>query len=275
VTQRCGLITLALAAVAVSLKLASFQTSAAYTSDAQLEAKRATVDFALDGNVDKKLWKRANWVEFIHNMAGNANYPEQATRVASLWTDGYVYFAFSCRYDVLNVFEGEDVSKEKWELWNRDVVEIFLNPQPERQLHYYEFEVAPNNRWIDLEITRGEKPNHDPSWNSGFQHATRVDARHHIWTSRKSHLAQNGVQTSSVPEEKAPTLSELFWRGAPSRKVGPSMPPAGSEFCGWLSDGPLPSSGCRPRPAPRTVSAIAPAFAQPDPTIAELLHPHW
>ena len=66
-SQRCRL-TLALVAVAVSLKLASFQISPAYTGYAQLEAKRATVDFALDGNVDKKLWKRANWVEFSHNM---------------------------------------------------------------------------------------------------------------------------------------------------------------------------------------------------------------
>ena len=193
-SQRCRLITIALAAVAVSLKLVPFQTSPAYTGDAQLEAKRAPADFAVDGNVDKKLWKRANWAEFIHNMAGNRNYPEQATRVASLWTDSYVYFAFSCRYDVLNVFEGEDIAKEKWELWNRDVAEIFLNPQPERQLHYYEFEVAPNNRWIDLEITRGENPNHDASWNSGFEHATRVNAKNHIWTAEfKIPLASMGI----------------------------------------------------------------------------------
>src|ERR1700751_3633878 len=56
------------------------------------------------------------------------------------------------------------------------------------------------------------------------------------WAFRKSNLAQNGVQTSSVPEEKATILSELFWRGAPSRRVGHSTPRPGSEFCGWFSD---------------------------------------
>lgn len=47
--------------------------------------------------------------------------------------------------------------------------------------HYYEFEVAPNNQWIDLEIARGEIPNHDASWNSGFAHAVHVDDKKHLW----------------------------------------------------------------------------------------------
>jgi hypothetical protein len=38
----------------------------------------------------------------------------------------------SCRYHALNVSEGE-AAKERWELWNRDVAEVFLNPQPEWQ----------------------------------------------------------------------------------------------------------------------------------------------
>src|SRR5262249_3464039 len=136
---------------------------ATYSSDLRINAKRAAADFKPDGNTGKKTWKAADWSEFSHSMSGKTVYPEQATRVASLWTDKYIYFAFTCKYDELNVFDGEDIAKERWELWNRDVAEVFLNPQPERQLHYYEFEVAPNNQWIDLEITRGEKPNHDSS----------------------------------------------------------------------------------------------------------------
>jgi hypothetical protein len=153
-----------------------------YLNDITLESKRKLADFALDADVSKVIWKQAKWAEFDHSMSGKANYPEAATRVASVWTDKYIYFAFACKYEVLNVFEDEDISKERWELWNRDVAEVFLNPQPERLLHYYEFEVAPNNQWIDLEITRGEKPNHDAAWNSAFEHATHVDAANHVWT---------------------------------------------------------------------------------------------
>ena len=152
-----------------------------YSSQAALEAKQVAEDFVPDANLSKKVWQKASWAQFEKSMSGKDQYRESRTRVAAAWSDKYVYFAFICNYDVLNVFEGEDISRERWELWTRDVAEVFLNPQPERLLHYYEFEVAPNNQWLDLEITGGEKPNHDASWNSGFAHAARVDANHHLW----------------------------------------------------------------------------------------------
>lgn len=157
------------------------QTDGGYFTDLSVESRRAPADFAPDANLNKKVWKRARWVSFSHSMSGDLDYPLQATRVASVWTATSVYFAFVCKYDKLNVFPGEDAQKERWELWNRDVAEVFLNPQPDRILHYYEFEVAPTNQWIDLEITRGEKPNHDASWNSGFSHAVHVDEKKHLW----------------------------------------------------------------------------------------------
>jgi hypothetical protein len=93
-----------------------------------------------------------------------------------------VYFAFRCQATTLNVFEGKDPTKDFWTLWERDVVEVFLNPQPERMNHYYEFEVAPNNLWIDLEIDLDKTPFNDAGWDSHFQHATHFDAQKHMWT---------------------------------------------------------------------------------------------
>ena len=82
----------------------------------------------------------------------------------------------------MNLYESKDTSKDYWQLWERDVVEVFLNPQPERLRHYYEFEVAPNNLWIDLEIDLEKAPFNDPKWDSGFEHATQIDAQNHVWT---------------------------------------------------------------------------------------------
>ena len=93
-----------------------------------------------------------------------------------------MYFAFSCRFNTLNVYEGEDISRERWELWDRDVAEVFINPQPDRMTHYYEFEVAPNNQWIDLEIDKTKNPFNDAAWNSGFSHASSVDSQKRVWT---------------------------------------------------------------------------------------------
>ena len=153
-----------------------------YSSDLELLAKRAPMDFLPDGDLSKAAWKHADSAKFDHDASGKSHYPEVSTRVASIWTDAHIYFAFWSRYDSLNVYEGEDPAAERWQLWDRDVVEVFLNPQPERVHHYYEFEVAPNNQWVDLEIDKTKTPFNDVAWNSGFEHATRIDAKNHIWT---------------------------------------------------------------------------------------------
>ena len=153
-----------------------------YTSDAHFSVKRSAVDVAPDGDLSKAFWKNSDFVEFDQDAWGKSHYPEVSTRVKSLWTDSYIYFGFLGRYDSLNTYDGEDPAPERWQLWNRDVVEVFLNPQPDRVQHYYEFEVAPNNQWIDLEIDKTKEPFNSASWNSGFEHATRIDAKKHIWT---------------------------------------------------------------------------------------------
>jgi hypothetical protein len=158
------------------------QTKESYTSNSHTEAKLLSSDFVPDGDLSKVPWKHATWVEFERDPKGQVQHPEAATRVAALWSASYIYFAFSCPFDSLNVYEGEDVSKERWELWNRDVVEVFLNPEPNRLPHYYEFEVAPNNQWIDLEIDKTKEPFNEASWNSGFEHATHVNEKNHVWT---------------------------------------------------------------------------------------------
>ena len=168
-----------------------------YSNSIELEAKRAPADFALNGDVSKSPWKRAAWTAFDHDAAGENHYPGLQTRIASLWTKTSIYFAFSARYDALNVYAGEDPAKERWQLWERDVVEVFLNPQPTRVNHYYEFEVAPNNQWTDLEIDKDKNPFNDASWNSGFEHAVRVDSKKHIWTT-EMRIPLSSINVSSV-----------------------------------------------------------------------------
>jgi len=154
-----------------------------YTSDARTTAKFSSKEFVPDGDLSKRVWRKAEWVKFDYDKSGQPNFPEAATEVASVWTSSYVYFAFRCKYTTLNIYEGEDPAKERWELWDRDVVEVFANPEPERVNHYYEFEVSPNNQWIDLEIDKDKDPFNDAKWDSGFEHSTRVDEKNHVWTS--------------------------------------------------------------------------------------------
>lgn len=140
------------------------------------------VDVEPDGDLAKPLWSAAKRIRFDQSGFDRTRYPEAATFVASRWTPRYLYLAFWCDYQTLNTYQGEDPGPERWQLWEKDVVESFINPQPDRPSHYYEFEVAPNNQWLDLEIDLTRRPFGDPHWNSGFQHATRVDAARHVWT---------------------------------------------------------------------------------------------
>lgn len=188
----------AIAAIAASTSVFAQSTAGQadkeYSSSSEAAASYSANDFAVDGNLSKPSWKAAKWFEFDHDPTGKTENPSIKTRVASIWTDRYVYFAFSGRYESLNVYEGEDVSEERWELWNRDVVEVFANPQPERISHYYEFEVAPNNQWIDLEIEKTKTPFNNAAWNSGFEHATKIDEKNHVWsTEMRIPLAALGV----------------------------------------------------------------------------------
>jgi len=153
-----------------------------YPSDLTIISRYCAADFVPNGDLSKPVWKGAEQLRFDQAAAGRMPYPEGETLVASLWTSGYIYFAFAAKYTVLNCYEGEPVEKERWGLWNRDVVEVFINPDPERANHYYEFEVAPNNQWIDLVIDLDKQPFNDASWNSGFEHATRIDEKNRVWT---------------------------------------------------------------------------------------------
>lgn len=139
-------------------------------------------DFSPDGDLNKTVWRQAKPVSFDSSAKRGNRYPASATRVASLWTASHVYFSYACQFETLNYYEGEAATKERWELWNRDVVEVFINPQPERFHHYYEFEVSPNNQWIDLEIDLQKKPFNDAGWDSHFEHATRIDKQGRVWT---------------------------------------------------------------------------------------------
>src|SRR5208283_1675827 len=143
----------------------------AYLHDLTITSKFITSDFTPDGDLSKRVWRHAPRVKFDNEVRAEKAYPDSETQVASLWTPDYLYLGYRCRYRELNVYEGEDVAKERFGLWIKDTAEAFINPEPERINHYYEFEVAPNNQWVDLEIDVTGKYMGNVHWDSNFEHA--------------------------------------------------------------------------------------------------------
>ena len=104
------------------------------------------------------------------------------------------------------------------------MVEVFVNPEPARVNHYYEFEVAPNNQWIDLEIDKDKTPFNDAKWNSGFDHATRVDSEHHVWT------CEMRIPVAAMGDERL--TAGAVWRANFFRADGPGGD-AQRRFMSW------------------------------------------
>lgn len=153
-----------------------------YLHDLTIASKSIPADFTPDGDLSKHVWKGAERVKYDNEVRADKSFPDSETQVQSLWTRDYLYLGYRCRYRELNVYSGEDIAKERFGLWIKDTAEAFINPDPEHISHYYEFEVAPNNQWVDLEIDVSKKFTGNVHWDSGFEHAVKVDAKHHVWT---------------------------------------------------------------------------------------------
>jgi hypothetical protein len=100
-------------------------------------------------------WQKATSIAFCSDWQGGNPDQQRETRVKILWSPRTLYLRFECRYRELNVFTDSDANGRRDHLWDRDVAEAFLQPDPSRPPYYKEFEVSPNGQWIDLDIFPG------------------------------------------------------------------------------------------------------------------------
>ena len=107
--------------------------------------------------------------------------PELSTRVRALWSDRFLYLGYECPFTALTDY-GESKPGERIQspsaLWDRDVVEFFVAPDPKRLDRYTEYEWAPNGEALDLRI---RKPDFDFAWSSSMEWKVQVDRERHVW----------------------------------------------------------------------------------------------
>ena len=123
-------------------------------------------------------WQSAQPVRFHSDWQGKNADPALETEVRVLWSPMFLYLRFVCSYRELFVFEDSEPNGRRDHLWDRDVAEAFLQPEPSVQRRYREFEVAPNGMWIDLDIS----PSGLADLKSGLTRSVHVDAERKIWT---------------------------------------------------------------------------------------------
>jgi alpha-galactosidase len=112
-----------------------------------------------DGFPTPSSWKVSAPLRFNADWQGKNADPGRETEVRLLWTPDWLYLHFSAKFRVITVFSDAEPNGRRDQLWDRDVAEVFLQPDPSHLRRYKEFEVSPNGSWIDLNIAPGEKHN--------------------------------------------------------------------------------------------------------------------
>ena len=145
---------------------------------AEIVAQYVEAVVPLDAAHPAQLWQRAIPIAFSSDWQGKNADPGRETQVRALWSRKYLYLRFSCHYRELFTFEDFDPSGRRDHLWDRDVAEAFLQPEPSRERFYREFEVSPNGMWVDLDIFPGGLAD----LKSGLQRSVVLDEKAHTWT---------------------------------------------------------------------------------------------
>jgi alpha-galactosidase len=135
-------------------------------------------DIELNASHAAAEWNNARPVVFYSDWQGKNPDPGRQTTVRVLWTQRTLYLRFECRYRELYSFSDAEPNGRRDHLWDRDVAEAFLQPDPSRARFYKEFEVSPNGMWIDLDIS----PKGLADLKSGLQRSVFLDERAGIWT---------------------------------------------------------------------------------------------
>jgi hypothetical protein len=145
-----------------------------------IRSLRASHDAALDLHPQSAFWRDAPSIFFEGDNFGRPVKPLR-TEVRSRWTDSNLYLLFVCPYLDLHLKSSPQTKVDTNYLWNWDVAEIFIGADFEHIRRYKEFELSPQNEWLDLDIDL-DQPHHDGAkWNSGFETAARVDSKTKIW----------------------------------------------------------------------------------------------
>jgi alpha-galactosidase len=110
-----------------------------------------------DGFPELSSWDAARSLRFQADWQGNNADPQRETEVRLLWTPETLYLRFQAKYRVITVFAEAEPNGRRDQLWDRDVAEVFLQPNESDRRRYKEFEISPNGMWIDLDIAPGEK----------------------------------------------------------------------------------------------------------------------
>jgi hypothetical protein len=117
-----------------------------------IEARHTVVDLTA-GDLQSAAWNQAQPVKIDRYWSGD---PAPASRQAEariLWSSKALHIRYVYQQgEPLVVSATPQTTKKTMGLWDRDVCEIFIAPDPQLVERYLEFEAAPTGEWLDVAI---------------------------------------------------------------------------------------------------------------------------
>ena len=204
-----------------------------------VEARYIAADLAIT-NLDDQQWSHATPVQIAHHWSGEPAPVGRHAEARILWSDYALYVRYVCNQaEPLVISDHPQTITKTMYLWDRDVCEIFLAPDPNVVEKYFEFEVAPTGEWLDigLDWTTGKRQT-DWQFSSRMSTAARIEkdqvtmAMRIPWNSRLPAPARDKRWRANLFRcvTKDPKLRYLSWQ--PTRTPQPffHVPQA----FGWL-----------------------------------------
>jgi hypothetical protein len=141
-----------------------------------VEAHHTALDLSV-GDMKSAAWNQAQPVRIDRYWSGDpAPSPRQA-EARVLWSSRALHLRFVCQQgEPLVVSATPQIEKKTMGLWDRDVCEIFIAPDPNVIERYLEFEAAPTGEWLDVAIHwTAEKRESDWDFNSHMTTAAHIE----------------------------------------------------------------------------------------------------
>jgi alpha-galactosidase len=164
---------------------------------------------------ESEVWQRCEPVTIAHLWSGAPAPVERHAEVRICWSEEALHVRFVCnQHEPLVVSAEPKTDRKTLGLWERDVCEIFVAPNPATPERYFEFEGAPTGEWVDLGIlvtTEGRET--DWEFRSRFHAAAKIE-------STLVTVAMVIPWSASIPK---PTHGDL-WLVNLFRCVGPEAP---------------------------------------------------
>lgn len=204
-----------------------------------IEAHHAATDLAAN-DFDSSEWNRTETVQINRYWSGEPAPSSRHAEARIVWSDKALHLRFvGHQAEPLIVADQFQIEAKTLGLWDRDVCEIYIAPDPNFVENYFEFEAAPTGEWLDVAIRwTPEKRDSDWNFNSHMTSAARIEQDRIIigmripWGER-IHQPQKGERWRVNLFRcvgKDPNRGYLAWQPTKMPKPGFHLP----QVFGWL-----------------------------------------